>query len=110
MHYILHRDALKHRSVLSRDQNDSYTNTVTSTFVIVIPFCILTGVLGALNFIVDISDKSNTLHPLNRIKIYNMTSHHPRSLRHMHRKACDAPYIMIHDQYAHIYDLKLKIM
>jgi riboflavin transporter FmnP len=64
-----HCDILQHAihiciETLSKAQNDSRTNTVTSTFVIVIPFCVLKGVLGALNFILDISDKSNTLHPL----------------------------------------------
>jgi len=51
--------------MLSKAQNDSYTNTVTSTFVIVIPVCVLVGVLCALNFILDSADKSNTLNHLN---------------------------------------------
>jgi hypothetical protein len=44
--------------MLSKAQYHSYKNTLTSTFVIVIPYCVLLGVLGALHFILDISDKS----------------------------------------------------
>ena len=39
-----------------------------------------------------------------------MTSHPPMSHMHVRRKAYDAPYFTIHDQYVHIYDFKLTII